>query len=57
MLNTYFTYNQLIFLFSGLICFLLSLHFYLRDKEKLSILFLLLTALSVYCLPLYSILF
>lgn len=49
MLNTYFTYNQLIFLFSGLICFLLSLHFYLRDKEKLSILFLLLTALSVYC--------
>lgn len=49
MLNTYFTDNQLIFLYSGLVCFLLSLYFYLRDREKLSIFFLLLTALSVYC--------
>ena len=49
MFKTYFNDNQLVFLFSGLLSFLLSLFFYLKDKEKFSILFLLLTALSVYC--------
>ena len=49
MFKTYFNDNQLVFLFSGLLSFLLSLFFYLKDKEKFSVLFLLLTALSVYC--------
>jgi 4-amino-4-deoxy-L-arabinose transferase len=49
MTNIYFTDNQLIFLLSGLVCFLFSLTFHLRGKEKYSLIFLILTALSVYC--------
>jgi 4-amino-4-deoxy-L-arabinose transferase-like glycosyltransferase len=49
MFKTYFSDNQLIFLLSGLTCFLVSLFFHLKEKEKLSIIFLILTALSIYC--------
>jgi len=49
MFKTYFNDNQIILLLSGLICFLLSLKFHLREKQKLSVIFLMLTAISIYC--------
>jgi len=49
MFKTYFNDNQLIFLLSGLMCFIFSLFFHLKDKEKLSVIFLILTALLIYC--------
>lgn len=48
MFKTFFNDNQVFFLSSGLICFLMSLFFHLRDKEKLSVIFLILSALSIY---------
>ncbi len=49
MIKIYFDNIQTAFILSGMICFLLSLAFNLREKEKLSLIFLILMAISVYC--------
>jgi 4-amino-4-deoxy-L-arabinose transferase-like glycosyltransferase len=48
MFNSYFSNQQFFLLVSGSICFLLSLSFHLKEKEKATILFLILTATLVY---------
>jgi 4-amino-4-deoxy-L-arabinose transferase len=48
MFKTYFDTTQLSFLIPGFIFFLISLLFHIKDKEKLSIFFLLVSALSIF---------
>lgn len=51
MLNfkIYFTNTQVILLMLGLVSFLFSLYFHLKEKEKLSVAFLVITAVFVFC--------
>lgn len=49
MFKTYFSDNQIILLAAGICFFLLSLFFHLKEKSKLSIIFLLLSAFFIYC--------
>ena len=49
MFKTYFSNQQLVLLTGGIIFFFISLIFNLKDREKRSILFLLLSALLLFC--------